>query len=93
MIILDVQPVGHSQFTGSVNGEALVGPTPTPFFDAARRLMARGEPADETLVMRHPTGTLSIKAALGDAARLGVREGNGQLRIVAWEPYNVHRGI
>jgi hypothetical protein len=61
----------------------------TPFFDAARELMANGYDPNLTLIMRHAgSDTDSLRAKLGTAASLTVEETDYGPKLRRWKPFS-----
>jgi hypothetical protein len=59
----------------------------TPFFDAARKLIALGYDPDTTLILCHEGSTTEcLKARLGTAAALSVEETGYGPRFRRWKP-------
>jgi hypothetical protein len=56
-----------------------------PFFDSARKLLEVGADPNDLLVMRHQgSGTASLRARIGAAAKLAVHETNAGPRHTPW---------
>jgi hypothetical protein len=74
MIVLEIQEKNRSgKFDGWIDGEKIISAAYAPFFSCARRLMSRGVDPGTILLMRHKeTGTDSLRAPVGAAAKLGV---------------------
>src|SRR5207247_5891328 len=93
--LIVVEPIGHrGKFAARLDGRLLVRSSRTPFCDAARVLLAeRGDPSS-TIVMRHAgSATDSLRARLGVAAGLTVREDDNRApRFVSWRPPHVAGG-
>jgi hypothetical protein len=61
-----------------------------PFLDGARVLQLRGIPSGTRITMRHgTTGTDSLSSIVGAAAKLSVRESDGD-RMPRFIPYQPH---
>jgi hypothetical protein len=59
----------------------------TPFFDAARKLIAQGYDPGITLILRHAgSDTESLRARLGTAASLTVEETGYGPQLRRWKP-------
>lgn len=67
-----------------LDGE-LLGIWRSPFFAAARELLALGYPATARLEMRHASGTVGLRGTVGEAARWSADE--GQARFRPYVPY------
>lgn len=83
-------------FNGWVDGKLVVERARIPFLNAARVLVAQGANPADILVMRHVvTGTDSLRAKVGVAAKLTVAEakdGKSLPRFVPWVSLaNIHR--
>jgi hypothetical protein len=61
----------------------------TPFFDAARELVANGYDPNLTLIMRHAgSDTDSLRAKLGTAASLTLEETDYGPKLRRWKPFS-----
>jgi hypothetical protein len=61
----------------------------TPFFDAARELVANGYDPNLTLIMRHAGSEAdSLRAKLGTAASLTVEETDYGSKLRRWKPFS-----
>ena len=61
----------------------------TPFFDAARELVANGYDPNLTLIMRHAgSDTDSLTAKLGTAASLTLEETDYGPKLRRWKPFS-----
>jgi hypothetical protein len=71
------------------DGTVLLKSSRQPFLDGARALLAQGIDPETVLVMaRRGTGSESLRARVGDAAKLAVREDDRVgPRFVKWKPY------
>jgi hypothetical protein len=71
------------------DGTVLLKSSRQPLLDGARALLAQGIDPETVLVMaRKSTGTESLRAKVGDAAKLTVQEGDRVgPRFVKWKPY------
>ncbi len=93
--IMIVIPAGGGRYDAMCDGNLIVANRREPLFAAARVMLAKGEPPDTVLVMRHAGSAIdSMSGKVGKLAKLGVRErGNGH-RIVRFqdvtEPPPVH---
>jgi hypothetical protein len=59
----------------------------TPFFDAARKLVADGYDRNATLILRHAGSDMDcLKARLGTAASLSVEETDYGPKVRHWKP-------
>jgi hypothetical protein len=86
-LVIVVDPFGHrGWFRAQLDGRVLVASSRTPFFDAARVLLAEGvEPAIQ-IVMRHVgSATDALTGTVGGAAKLTV-EGGDRLHFRRWRP-------
>jgi hypothetical protein len=81
-----LEPAGYSRFTARLpSGEILVTGTLTPFFAAARALIARGANPADVLIARHKgSDTIALKAKVGAAAKLAVRDTDLGPRFIPW---------
>ena len=93
-IVITVAPIsGHGRFSASVDGRLLVKSSRTPFLDAARVLFAEGLDPETILVMRHHGSTVNaLRARLGVAAGLTIREDNGPAQFKRYSPYGLRTG-
>jgi hypothetical protein len=80
---LVVRPVGRGSYAALLDGQELCRSS-TPFFAAARVLLAQGHDPSRLLTMRHDgSATISMRATIGRAAGLTVDEPpKGGIRIV-----------
>jgi hypothetical protein len=70
------------------DGTVLLKSSRQPLLDGARALLAQGVDPETVLVMARSTGTESLRAKVGDAAKLTVQEGDRVgPRFVKWKPY------
>jgi hypothetical protein len=61
----------------------------TPFFDAARKLLAEGYDPNDLLMLRHGgSDTNSLRAKLGTAASLTVKETGYGPQLQPWKPFS-----
>jgi hypothetical protein len=66
-------------------GDILLATSRMPFFDSARKLLEVGADPNDLLVMRHQgSGTASLRARIGTAAKLAVHETNAGPRHTPW---------
>ena len=84
--MLNIKPLGSGRFAGYVCGHPIVRSSRTPFFDAARALIARGSPPAAVMVMAHSNGTQSLRATLAAAAALSVEEADRPPQFRKWKP-------
>jgi len=98
-ILIIVTPTGNGTRGPRYRAEWMgvpVANSRTPFFAAARTLLAQGLPPDATLVMRHAGSQIdSIRQRLGRAAALTISEPDkGRVRATRWTPHeaNVTKG-
>ena len=80
----------HGRFEARLaDGEIIIRASTQPFFDAARVLVARGFNSEAVLQMVRENGTESLRALLGEAAKLTVEEG-GRIspRFRRWKPFD-----
>jgi hypothetical protein len=73
------------RYQAVVNGEVLIKSSRQPFFDGARELLRRGVDPEATLVMVRRSGVYSLRAKLGEAAKLAVEETRSRYR--QWQPH------
>jgi hypothetical protein len=74
-LVITVESDGHGRFRTTVNGSPVIKWSRTPFFDAARVLIAEGCDPAATLIMRHAgPATDALVAEISAAARLMIRE-------------------
>jgi hypothetical protein len=87
--LLIVEPVGRrGKFAARLDGRLLVRSSRTPFCDAARALLAEGVDSSTILVMRHAGSEVdALRARLGVAARLTVREDRGAPEFVRYRAF------
>ena len=87
-IVLSPAPTGTGRFEArSDRDDRVLCVSRTPFFAAARKLVALGNDPDATLVMRHAgSETDSLRAELGIAAALTVEETNYGPKLRRWKP-------
>lgn len=77
-LVITVELVGHGRFRATLNGSTVIKWSRTPFFDAARVLIAEGRDPAATLIMRRPgSATDALVTRIGAAARLMIREDRG----------------
>jgi hypothetical protein len=74
-------------------GRRIVERSTTPFFDAARRLVAEGVDPSTPLIMRH-SGSYhdALRATVGAAAKLTVEEGSRRPNLRPWKPRQAAAG-
>jgi hypothetical protein len=61
----------------------------TPFFDAARELLAQGyDPSDLLMLRQAGSDTDSLRAKLGTAASLTVKETRYGPQLQSWKPFS-----
>ncbi|MPR12173.1 hypothetical protein [Microvirga tunisiensis] len=73
---LVVSPVGRGKYAAHLNDREMCR-SPTPFFAAARVLLAQGFDPATLLTMRHEgSAIISIRATIGQAAGRTVHEGD-----------------
>ena len=89
-IIITPAPSGIGRFEARLDGtDRVLCVSRTPFFDAARKLIAEGNNPDTTLVMRHAgSKTDSLRAQLGAAASLSVEETDYGPKLRRWKPFS-----
>jgi hypothetical protein len=89
MIVLIVSLAGYTTrgpvYDGTMDGATIVTRSTTPFFDAARVLLAKGVAPDMALVMRHAGAHHdALRSTVGKAAGLSVENSGGK---PAFRPY------
>jgi hypothetical protein len=73
-------------FDAHLDGRRLVERSTTPFFDAARRLLAEGLDPSTRLIMRHSrSDTDALRATIGNAAKLTIEEGGRRPTFRPWK--------
>ncbi len=93
--VIVVSPTDRrDRFAARLDGRVLVRSSRTPFCDAARVLLAEGFDHSITIVMRHRGSDVdALRARLGVAARLTVREEDGRApRFTRWKPLHLGDG-
>jgi hypothetical protein len=74
------------RFTASIDGRVVVESNRQPFLETARVLIAEGYNPSATIIMRRAGSTVNaLRAKLGAAARLTVREDTTSFE--AWKPH------
>lgn len=94
-VVIIVAPADRrDRFSASLDGGVLVKSSRTPFLDAARALLRKGRDPSTTIVMRHRGSHVdALRARLGAAARLTVREEDGRPpRFARWKPLHLGDG-
>lgn len=89
MIKITVVPSGAGRFRAETDTGEMFPPSTTPFFAAARRLLDRGVSPVTVMVMFHHLNpdTECLRATVGAAAALTVKEGDRQPRFVKWQEF------
>jgi hypothetical protein len=73
-------------FDATVDGQVIIERSSTPFCDAARRLVDLGYDGNADLVMKHAGSDVdALRARIGVAARLMVREDRGAPQFVPYQ--------
>jgi hypothetical protein len=87
-ITIVVLPVGRGRFAASLEATGrLLVTSRTPFLDAARVLLAEGhDPASVLQTHRPDRAVWDLRATIGRAARLTVREDNGPPQFAPYRP-------
>ena len=87
-VIVTPIPSGTGRYQARLDGDdRVLCVSRTPFFDAARKLVADGHDADITLSLRHAgSDTDSLRARLGTAASLTVEETGYGPQLRRWKP-------
>jgi hypothetical protein len=91
MITITIRPGNLAsmgrQYVADVNGEYLTT-SRQPFFDGARALLAKGEDPETLVTMRHAGAQHDsfVPMRIGDAAKLGVSEGDTSVKVRKWKP-------
>jgi len=77
-------------FDCKVEGRLIVERSHQPFLEGARWLVELGYDPEALLVMRHAGSDLdSLRATIGAAARLTIKERNGAPRFERWMPFSL----
>ena len=89
-IIVTPAPRGAGRFEARLDGhDRVLCVSRTPFFDAARKLLAQGYDPDDLLMLRHAgSDTDSLRAKLGTAASLTVKETGYGPELQPWKPFS-----
>jgi len=93
-ISITAAPDGASRYVARIDGDdRVLCVSRTPFFDAARELLAEGYDPSVTLIMCHAgTDTMSLRAKLGVAARFTVEETDYGPKLRCWKPISTLEG-
>jgi hypothetical protein len=91
MIVLIVSLAGYTTrgpvYDGTMDGATIVTRSTTPFFDAARVLLAKGMAPDMALVMRHAGAHHdALRSTVGKAAGLSVENSGGKAAFRTYKP-------
>src|SRR5215470_14520192 len=91
MIMLIISLAGYTTrgpvYDGMMDGATIVTRSTTPFFDAARVLLAKGAAPDMPLVMRHADAHHdALRSTVGKAAGLSVEDSGGKPAFRTYEP-------
>jgi hypothetical protein len=89
-IVLSPAPSGSGRFEARLHGyDRVLCVSRTPFFDAARELVADGYDPNTDLVLRRAgSDNDSLKAKLGTAASLTVEETEYGPKLRRWKPFS-----
>jgi hypothetical protein len=81
---------GAGRFEARLDGhDRVLCVSQTPFFDAARELFAQGYDPNDLLMLRHGgSDTDSLRAKLGTAASLTVKETGSGPQVQPWKPFS-----
>jgi hypothetical protein len=87
-IVVTPAPRGAGQFEARLDGnDRVLCVSRTPFFDAARKLLAQGYDPNDLLMLRHAgSDTDILRAKLGTAASLSVEETDYGPKLRRWKP-------
>jgi hypothetical protein len=93
IVIASPAPLGAGRFEVRLDGhDRVVCVSRTPFFDAARRLLAQGYHPNTLLMLRHAgSDTDSLRDKLGTASSLTVKETAYGPRVEPWKPISTLR--
>lgn len=88
IVVATPAPRGAGRFEARLDGhDRVLCVSRTPFFDAARELIAQGYDPDTTLILRHAgSETDCLRARLKKAASLTVEETVYGPRVRRWKP-------
>jgi hypothetical protein len=87
-IIVTPAPSSNGRYQSRLDGDyRVLCVSRTPFFDAARKLVAEGHDYNTTLLLRHAgSDTDSLRVKLGTAASLTVEETGYGPQLRRWKP-------
>jgi hypothetical protein len=90
IVVATPAPRGAGRFQARLDGDDRVLCTSrTPFLTAARKLAAQGHDPGITLILRHAgSETDSLRAKLGTAASLTVKETGYGPELQPWKPFS-----
>lgn len=90
IVVATPAPRGAGRFEGRLDGhDRVLCVSRTPFFDAARELLAQGYDPNDLLMLRHAgSDTDSLRAELRTAASLTVKETGYGPRVQPWKPFS-----
>jgi hypothetical protein len=90
IVVATPAPGGGGRFEARVDGhDRVLCVSRTPFFDAARELLAQGYDTNDLLMLRHAgSNTDSLRAKLGTAASLTVKETGYGPHVQPWKPFS-----
>ena len=88
IVVATPAPRGAGRFEARLDGhDRVLCVSRTPFFDAARKLLAQGYDTNDLLILRHAASdTDSLRAKLGAAASLTVEETDYGPKLRRWKP-------
>ena len=88
VVIITPAPSGVGRYEARLDGDdRILCVSRTPFFDAARKMLADGHDPNGDLVLRHAGSvTDSLKAKIGSAASLTVEETPFGPKVRRWRP-------
>jgi hypothetical protein len=89
-LIVVVTPACAGRFEARLDGhDRVLCVSRTPFFDAARELLAQGYDRNHLVMLRHAgSDTDSLRAELGRAASLTVKETGYGPQVQPWKPFS-----
>jgi hypothetical protein len=92
LVVATPAPRGAGRFEARLGGDdRVLCVSRTPFFDAARKLLAQGYDPNDLLMLRHAgSDTDSLRAKLGTAASLTVKETGYGPQLQPWKPFSTH---
>ena len=90
IVVASPAPRGAGRFEVRLDGhDRVLCVSRTPFFDAARELLAQGYDPNALLMLRHAgSDTDSLRAKLGTASSLTVKETGYGPQVQPWKPFS-----